>query len=114
MVRTRGGWGTIALIVLVGQFALPFVLLLSRSLKRRAAVMAALGVWLLVMHALDVYWLVLPAFGAAVRGPHWLDLAALLCVGGFATWFAVGRSGAHAAVPSGDPNLVRSSRYSTA
>jgi hypothetical protein len=112
VTRTRGGWGTVALIVIAGQFALPFVLLLSRSLKRRPGAMAALGAWLLVMHALDVYWLVLPAFGAAGQGLHWLDPAALLCVGGLSTWFSLSRLAAHATVPGDDPNLIRSARYS--
>jgi hypothetical protein len=34
------------------------------------------------MHYLDVYWMVMPAHDASGARPHWLDLAAILLVGG--------------------------------
>ena len=40
---------------------------------------------LVVVHVLDVYWLVLPALHAAGARPSWLDVAALLFVGGART-----------------------------
>lgn len=80
--RARGSWGVLALIVLIGQFALPFIVLLSRTFKRRPRALAVLGAWLLLMHVLDIYWLVLPAHEPDGMHPSWLDVAALLLVAG--------------------------------
>src|SRR5689334_131245 len=111
VVRANGSWGALALVVAVGQFAVPFLLLLSRELKRRPAALAAIGAWLVVMHLLDVYWLVLPAIHPDGIHVSWLDVAACLMVGGFATAAAVVRARAHGLVPLGDPYLETSVEY---
>jgi hypothetical protein len=82
--RVRGGWGAVALVVLVGQLALPLLVLLFYAAKRSARAMAAVAAWLLVVHYLDTYWLVLPAIHPDAPHPHWLDLSALAAVGGSA------------------------------
>lgn len=82
--RVRGGWGAVALLVLVGQLALPLLVLLLYAAKRSARAMAVVAAWLLVVHYLDTYWLVLPAIHPDAPHPHWLDLSALAAVGGSA------------------------------
>jgi hypothetical protein len=89
--RATGSWGILALVMVVLQFALPFLLLLSWSLKRRAGVMACIGAMLLLAHLIDSYWLVLPALHPGGVRPSWLDLAALLTVVGFGTAAAAWR-----------------------
>ena len=42
--RFRGGWQYVSLVILLGHFALPFVLLLSRDLKRRPHLLAQVAV----------------------------------------------------------------------
>lgn len=112
VTRGSGSWGTLALIVVIGQFAIPFLVLLPRTTKRRPALMWLLGILLLVMHVLDVYWLVLPALHPTGIAFSWLDIATLLVVGGFATSFASRRARAVRALPVGDPYLAPSMRYS--
>lgn len=103
--RTRGSWGALALLLVLGHFALPFLLLLPRDAKRSPVVLASLGCWLLVMHYVDIYWLVLPELhGAGVR-PHWLDLAALAAVGGLALAYGAWQLRGHPLVARGDPDL---------
>jgi len=111
VVRGSGSWGTLAIIVVIGQFAIPFVLLLSRTLKRRPPALAAIGTLLVIMHVLDVYWLVLPAFDPAGMKLSWIDLAALLMVGGLATASAAHRVRGHAALPVNDPYIAQSVHY---
>ena len=62
MKRTRGGWEWVAIALIVCQFFLPFFLLLIRENKRRYP-SRSLGVCLLilVMHWIDLIWLVIPA-----------------------------------------------------
>ena len=112
VTRGAGSWGTLALIVVVGQFAIPFLVLLPRGTKRRPGLMWSLGILLLVMHVLDVYWLVLPSLHPSGIAFSWLDIAALLMVGGFATAFASRRAKDVRALPIGDPYLAPAMRYS--
>jgi hypothetical protein len=58
--RTRGGWGGVAVILIFGNFAFPFLALLFRAVKRSRALVAALGVLLLALHYLDTFWVVMP------------------------------------------------------
>jgi hypothetical protein len=80
--RTRHGWQWIALAVILGHFALPFVLLLSRPLKLRAGLLAKVAALVLVMRWVDLYWQVAPTFHPQSILPHWLDAAAFVALGG--------------------------------
>ena len=111
VVRGVGSWGVLGLIIAFGQFAIPFVLLVSRPIKRRPAALAAIGAWLVFMHILDVYWLVLPAFHPTGFTVSWMDLAALLMVGGLATSFAAYRVRGGVALPVNDPYLPQAVSY---
>lgn len=59
-LRTRGGWGGVALALIVGNFAFPFLILLLRDVKRSPTLIAALGAVLLGLHYLDTLWIVMP------------------------------------------------------
>jgi len=62
--RASGGWAWVAVLLIVFHFAVPFVLLLMRFIKRRARVLAAVAAGLMVMSAVDIYWLTVPAFAS--------------------------------------------------
>jgi len=109
--RSSHGWGVLGLVVAAGQFALPCIVLLSRTFRRQPRRMAALGVWLLAMHALDVYWLVLPSIDPQSVRPSWLDAVALVAVGGLVMASAARRAERLPALPLGDPSLDASLRY---
>lgn len=80
--RTQAGWAVLEAVLVVGQFLVPFLLLLIRPIKRSGAAMLAIGLWLLLMHYLDMYWLVGRAESSRGAGFVWLDLAMLLFVVG--------------------------------
>jgi len=58
--RIHGGWQMVALALVILQFALPFLLLLSRDLKRDARKLVPVALLVLVMRYVDLYWLVAP------------------------------------------------------
>jgi hypothetical protein len=58
--RIHGGWQAVALALVILQFALPFLLLLSRDLKRDARKLLPVALLVLVMRYVDLYWLVAP------------------------------------------------------
>lgn len=111
LVRTSGGWAALGIVVLVGQFAIPFLLLLFHWLKRRPMFMAVLGVWLLVMHYLDIYWLVMPSLFPNGAPVSWPTIAAIFGVGGLGLAFGIWQMRGHAIVPRGDPELAASIEY---
>lgn len=84
--RMEGGWEYIGLAVILFHFALPFVLLLSRNLKRNARRLAALATFVLLVRFVDTYFMITPAFTPKALDIHWQDLAAFVGVGGI--WLA--------------------------
>jgi hypothetical protein len=71
--RIRGGWGVVALIIILFHFALPFALLLSRERKRSGSRLIGLAVFLMFMRVVDIYWYVVPNF-AHEQGHFYLSL----------------------------------------
>lgn len=58
--RTRGGWGGVAVLLIFGNFAFPFLALLFRAVKRSRVLVASIGIVLLVLHYVDAFWVVMP------------------------------------------------------
>lgn len=99
IARITHGWQYLALFLVIFHFAVPFLLLLSRDLKRNPHRLVWVALALLVMRYADLFMLVTPEF--ASTGPnlhvlegeheggffvHWLDLAAPLAIGGIWLW----------------------------
>jgi hypothetical protein len=84
MARVSGGWRFFSVFLVFGSFVLPFVLLLSRNLKRDKTRLARVAVLTLVMRWFDDYWLAVPAFSEHVA-PHLLDITAPVAL--FGLWF---------------------------
>jgi hypothetical protein len=101
--RLQGAWMPIALAVLLGHFVLPFTLLLSRDLKRKATTLARLAMFVLVMRVVDLVWTIGPIFRHGGTTLHWLDFACVLGIGGLWVFFFYRNLGARALVPAHDP-----------
>jgi hypothetical protein len=72
--RTQGPWGAVAILLLLGHFALPFLLLLSRDLKRHSGLLAKVALAVVVMRLIDIIWLVAPAFETHGVPLHWMHV----------------------------------------
>ena len=86
VARKHGGWGVIALSIVILQFAFPFLTLLSRAAKTSPQKLALLAVLILAMRIVDVIWLVEPSFNREHFHLSWMDLAAPIAMGGL--WIA--------------------------
>jgi hypothetical protein len=84
--RLQGGWQWVGLGLVLFHFGLPFLLLLSRSLKRSADTLVRVAWVVLFMRLVDLYWLIAPELQRGGWHLHWLDLVAPLGVGGL--WLA--------------------------
>ena len=85
--RLLGGWLPVTVLLFALHFALPFLLLLSRDLKRNVRRLSIVAGLLLAMRWLDVYWLAAPAFSPDHPHMHWLDLVLPVALGG--VWVAL-------------------------
>ncbi len=54
------GWKTLSLILLVGHLFIPFFLLMGRALRRNRQLLTISAIFILVMHWVDHYWLIMP------------------------------------------------------
>jgi hypothetical protein len=108
VARLSGGWGILALIVAAGHFLVPFFALISRKVKQRPRSLAAVCGWLLVIHAVDTYWLILPALHPGGPSFHWTSLTALVGIGALVGASALWRARGDYTVPVRDPFLLNS------
>ena len=111
ITRFKTGWAPLGILLIVGHFFMPFGALLSRSLKRDPRKLAAVAVWILLVHYVDIYWLVMPTLNPDGVPFHWTNVTAFLGVGLLAIAFAVWRLRGHFTMPVKDPYLADSLRY---
>jgi hypothetical protein len=84
--RLKGGWQWIGLLLVVFHFALPFALLLSRTLKRRTRTLVRIAALIIVMRFIDLFWLIAPDYRGGFR-VDWMDFLTPLGIGGL--WLAM-------------------------
>ncbi|MGB8492956.1 MAG: hypothetical protein WCE53_01015 [Candidatus Acidiferrum sp.] len=105
--RTRlyGGWGVVAVIVLIFSFALPFLVLLSRDIKRSAGLISKVAIWMILMRLVDLFWMTRPEFSSSAR-PTWLDIVVPIALIGLWVGFFAFNLKQQPLLPLGDPKLA--------
>ncbi|MGB7923714.1 MAG: hypothetical protein WCF57_10760 [Pyrinomonadaceae bacterium] len=110
--RTKGGWGLVGIALVLFHFALPFLLLLSRDLKRNARRLAIVAGVVLFMRLVDLFWLIAPkphgetpATSYTQFHVSWMDFAAPLGLGGIWLWFFIWQLTKRPLLPFNDPQL---------
>ena len=103
--RLHSGWRYVGLALVLLHFALPFVLLLSRDLKRNARKLVLVAVIVIIMRFVDLLWMIAPEFNKEGFHVHWMDLVAPIGIGGL--WLAVftRQLKSRPLLPLNDPNL---------
>jgi hypothetical protein len=102
--RLYGGWGVVAVIVLIFHFFVPFFLLLSRNLKRNARLLPKVAIWLIFMRLVDLFWMTRPDFTARAW-PTWIDVVVPIgLIGLWVGYFAFNLK-QMPLLPLGDPKL---------
>jgi hypothetical protein len=111
ILRIDGRWRWVGAFVALFQFLVPFFLLLQRAVTRNPRRLAFVAAWLLFVHWIDLYWLVMPHLHKAGPRPWLFDVTAFLGVGGAAVALTVLGMRGTASVPVRDPYLEDSLRY---
>jgi len=113
--RMHNGWQIISWAIPITNFFVPFLLLMSRSLKRIKLALALNALYIIAVHILNLYWLIIPAYSdpAIPHGPAplqfaWVDFLGLFGIFGLflgAFLFVLSR---HNVLAIGDPRLKES------
>jgi hypothetical protein len=110
--RGSGVWDVLIKFLVVLHFALPFLLLLSRDLKRNAGKLAGVVLLVFLMRMYDVFWTVWPEVsrhGSHGHEPNlhgaWTVIPALLGLGGIWIYLFTRELGKHPLMPPRDPKL---------
>ncbi len=106
--RWEGSWKIITLIIVFGHFVVPFFTLIPMAAKRNMTVMKVMGLWILLMHWMDIYWIVMPSLHH--HGVHlsWMDISTFAGIGGMFIWLFWRRICSSSLVPINDPRLQKS------
>ncbi len=84
--RQEGVWSNVGAVLVFLHFLVPFFIFLSSVVKTRPQLLRFAAIYLLVVHFVDVMWMVLPSLGREGGAVHWADFAAAAGIGGF--WIA--------------------------
>jgi hypothetical protein len=106
LVRVRGGWKALAVIVAFSMFAIPFLALLSQARKRDPIRLMRVAVWILCARAVDIFWIVAPTYRTHGFALYWTDFAAFLGVGGIWTYVYLGQLRRRPLLPLRDPRVA--------
>ena len=106
--RMHGSWMTVNVLLIVGHFLVPFLGLLSRHAKRARKVLAFWAIWMLVMHYVDMYWLVMPNLDHDGVRLSAMDLLCLAGLGSLVAAATLRRARVGALIPTHDPKLADS------
>jgi hypothetical protein len=86
MQRAFGGWAPVGVALVILHFFVPFLLLLQRGVKRRLRVLSIVAGWMILLTLVDIYWIVVPSWDKLSPHVHFIDISAVLGIGGL--WVA--------------------------
>jgi hypothetical protein len=101
--RLHGPWGRVSVLLALGHFVLPFLLLLSQDLKKRPHLLAKVASFIMGMRLLDIIWLVGPQVRETGFPIHWMDIAVPVGLAGLWLFVFTRNLRSRALVPFNDP-----------
>ncbi|MFO0566057.1 MAG: hypothetical protein U0263_10375 [Polyangiaceae bacterium] len=107
-VRAHGGWGTVTYLMVAVNFVIPFFGLMSRHVKRNRKALGFWAIWILVVHWLDMFWLVKPHMHTEDPPFSLLDVTCTIGLLGLFIAAAAFNSQKVNLVPVKDPRLEKS------
>jgi hypothetical protein len=107
-----GTWLPTSVGLVVMHFFVPFWFLMSRNIKRRLTFLGLGAGVMVIMHIVEVYWIVMPNYGPL--DPSLLDLGCLLALVGVYLAAVLHGIEEFKLVPVGDPRLARALEFENA
>lgn len=104
-VRQENGWQWISMILILGHFAIPFLGMMPRDVKRNPKRLLPWAIFMLVMCWIDIYWLIMPQYDASVVPFSLVEVLCFLGVGGVVVGVVLHLAADYTLMPVGDPRL---------
>ncbi len=101
--RSKEPWMWVSLSLVVFKFAVPFVCLLPRWVKRHYKAVSVICILILIMQYVDVYWLVYPSYSEEKLYWGLLDMGFFIGFLGVFVYSIVRFFGKYSALPEKDP-----------
>lgn len=111
VLRVNGSWKVLGILLVVGHFLVPFLLLLPRAPKANPGFLGLIAGWILAMHLLDIYLMVMPVLHPGGFQPTLLDVVALLALTSTLAAVFLKRLGDSPLWPARDPRLAEAVNY---
>lgn len=120
LTRNTDFWNVYTITFLViGHFFVPFVVLLIRQVKKLPLVISCVAIWNLLMHVLDIYWIIIPERGPSLTADSkemlmtipgaWIyDVLAFVSVAGIFGFALLRQLSSASLFPCRDPRLDES------
>ncbi len=105
--RMHGSWAVVSIVLVLGEFLIPFFMLVSRAAKFNPRRLVFVSVWLLVAHAIDIYWLTMPEYNSSGAVFGLGEIAFLFLSAGIVLAVFAWKAKKNNMVPIGDPKLER-------
>jgi hypothetical protein len=110
--RNVESWNTLSTAMVVGRFFIPFLYLLFEYTKRNARFLAAISVWVLIMHLVDTYITIMPFMHPTGVQIDPLDVISLFAIGCPLIFIFIRTLGKVCLFPAKDPRLLESLKLS--
>ena len=107
--RWNGLWSILSIALIIGHFIVPFLALLSYPSKTDPKRLKFMSVWILAVHFLDVYWMIMPGMKVETGGYYfsWSDLVFPVAVVGLLIIIFTSMAKKYNLIPVRDPKLQR-------
>ena len=105
MMRMKGSWSYFSVGLIFIHFILPFLILLPRSSKVKPKLLVVMSIWLLVAHAYDLYWMIMPTYFKDGFVFGWSELGVMMFAAGLLITVFRYRASKTNLIPVGDPKL---------
>lgn len=103
IARKQGPWEYLSWALPIGHFILPFLFLLPKPRRKSMTWVALWSVWMLVMHAMDLFYVVRPEAGDHF---HWADATGIIGPILVMLGFVIQRVVNNPLIPTRDPRLL--------
>ena len=103
--RLQTGWRAVGLVLILFHFAAPFIVLLSRTVKREPELLVKVAAGILIVRLVDLFWLIAPEFHQGGISVSWLDIVLPVTLGSLWLTCFVWQLRGRAILPVHDPEF---------
>ena len=109
MQKWEGSWAIFSIGLIIIQFLIPYIALVSQPSKMDPKRLKFISIWLLFAHLYDIFWLVMPEMEQLSDGYSfsWIDLVFPIAVAGIVILVFNMKAKKENLIPIGDPKLQR-------